>query len=149
YYVPHSETHTIHRFIAKGVRLVDVRGTWQPEIMRALRAFADLELTGAKETQFRGQSIPTKDFLRAHILEHAAGFGGEKEWAFLLNVQLVGQQNGQSVQLEYATRHPPRSQWGVAATAKMTGIPASIAAQKLAHGEVTRKGVMAPEACFD
>jgi saccharopine dehydrogenase-like NADP-dependent oxidoreductase len=31
----------------------------------------------------------------------------------------------------------------------MTGIPASIAAQKLARGEVTRTGVMAPEACFD
>jgi saccharopine dehydrogenase-like NADP-dependent oxidoreductase len=31
----------------------------------------------------------------------------------------------------------------------MTGIPASIAAQKLARNEVSRKGVMAPEACFD
>jgi saccharopine dehydrogenase-like NADP-dependent oxidoreductase len=31
----------------------------------------------------------------------------------------------------------------------MTGIPASIAVQKLARNEVTRKGVMAPEACFD
>jgi saccharopine dehydrogenase-like NADP-dependent oxidoreductase len=31
----------------------------------------------------------------------------------------------------------------------MTGIPASIAAQKLAHGEVSRRGVMSPEACFE
>ena len=64
YYVPHSETHTIHRFIGKGVRLVDVRGTWRPEIMRALRTFADLDLTGDRELDCNGQKISTKQFLR-------------------------------------------------------------------------------------
>ena len=59
YYVPHSETHTIHRFIDKGVRLVDVRGAWGPGIMRALRVFADLGLTGEAATKFNGQSFPT------------------------------------------------------------------------------------------
>ena len=149
YYVPHSETHTIHRFIGEGVKLVDVRGTWRPDIMRALRVFADLELTGEHEIDFDGRNISTKQFLRAHILEHASDFGGNSEWAFFLNVQVVGQRNGRSRQIEYVSRHPPRSAWGTAATAKMTGIPASIAAQKLARGEVSRKGVMAPEACFD
>src|SRR5215510_5794889 len=149
YYVPHSETHTIHRFIGKGMRVVDVRGTWRTEIMHALRVFAALELTGAKETEFQGKRIPVKEFLRAHILEHVAGFGGEDECAFLLNVQVAGVRDGQRTNLEYTTRHPPRSEWGEAATAKMTAIPASIAAQKLARHEVSRKGVMAPEACFD
>ena len=149
YYVPHSETHTIHRFIGKGVRVVDVRGTWGLGIMRALRLFADLGLTGKLETQFNGQSIPTKQFLRAHILEHAADFGADDEWAFLLNVQVLGQSNGGLRELEYTTRHPPHAEWGRAATAKMTGIPASIAAQKLARKEVSRKGVLSPEACFE
>ena len=149
YYVPHSETHTIHRFIGKGVRIVDVRGTWDPKIMRALQVFSDLGLTAEKKTQFNDQAILTKQFLRAHILEHAANFGGEGEWAFLLNVQVLGQGNGGSLKLEYVTRHPRRAEWGTAATAKMTGIPASIAAQKLARSEVTRKGVLAPEACFE
>src|SRR5215471_173262 len=49
YYVPHSETHTIHRFIGKGVRVVDARGTWAKEIMQALRVFAALDLTGTRE----------------------------------------------------------------------------------------------------
>jgi len=149
YYVPHSETHTIHRFIGKGVRVVDVRGTWGLGIMRALRLFADLGLTGKLETQFNGQSIPTKQFLRAHILEHAADFGADDEWAFLLNVQVLGQDNGGLRELEYTTSHPPHAEWGTAATAKMTGIPASIAAQKLARKEVSRKGVLSPEACFE
>ena len=53
------------------------------------------------------------------------------------------------MKVEYVSRHPPRAEWGVNATARMTGIPASIAAQKLARGEVQRKGVLAPEACFE
>lgn len=149
YYVPHSETHTIHRFIGKGVRVVDVRGTWGLGIMRALRVFSDLRLTGEDTTQFNGQVIPSQQFLRAHILEHAADFDGDGEWAFLLNVQVLGKNNGSMRQLEYTTRHPPHAEWGTAATAKMTGIPASIAAQKLARREVSKTGVLAPEACFE
>jgi len=149
YYVPHSETHTIHRFLGKGVRLVDVRGTWRPEIMRALRVFADLELTGGLTTDLNGQQISTKDFLRAHILQHEPDFGGEGEWAFLLNVEVLGQHDERPARFEYTSRHPSRAEWGTAATARMTGIPASIAAQKISRGEVDRQGVAAPEACFD
>jgi saccharopine dehydrogenase-like NADP-dependent oxidoreductase len=149
YYVPHSETHTIHRFLGKGVRLVDVRGTWRPEIMRALCVFADLDLTGELTTNLNGQQISTKQFLRAHILEHATDFGGDGEWAFLLNVEVLGRRDGRPARLESTSRHPSRTEWGTAATARMTGIPASIAAQKIARGEVNRQGVVAPEACFD
>jgi len=149
YYVPHSETHTIHRFLGKGVRLVDVRGTWRPEIMRALRVFADLDLTGELTASLSGQQISTKQFLRAHILQHATDFGGDGEWAFLLNVEVLGRHDGRPARFEYTSRHPSRAEWGTAATARMTGIPASIAAQKIARGEVNRQGVAAPEACFD
>jgi saccharopine dehydrogenase-like NADP-dependent oxidoreductase len=149
YYVPHSETHTIHRFIGKGVQVVDVRGTWHSEIMQALRLFAALELTSDKKTQINGELVSAKQFLRAHILEHAAAFGSGGGCAFFLNVQVEGFQNGKRVQFEYKTRHPLTSDWGSSSTAKMTGIPASIAAQKLAKGAALRKGVMSPEACFD
>jgi lysine 6-dehydrogenase len=149
YYVPHSETHTIHRFLGKGVSVVDVRGTWRPEIMRALRAFADLRLTSQETVELGGQTISTREVLRAHILQHAAKFCGEGEWAFLLNVEVRGRRNGSAARVEYISRHPARAEWGTSATARMTGIPASIAAQKLASGEVSRKGVMAPEACFE
>ena len=149
FYVPHSETHTIHRFIGKGVRRVDVRGTWRPEIMRALRTFADLGLTGEGTVDLGGQTISIREVLRAHILKHAADFCGAGEWAFLLNVEVLGEQNGRRSRIEYVSRHPLRAEWGTSATAMMTGIPASIAAQKLARGEVSRTGVLAPEVCFD
>jgi saccharopine dehydrogenase-like NADP-dependent oxidoreductase len=148
YYVPHSETHTLPRFIGKGVRLVDVRGTWRPEIMSALRIFSETRLTGTREVEYEGAKIPSKAFVRAHFLQHAATFGGDGEWAFLLNVEVVGRRDGLFVRREYTTSHPARAEWGTTATARVTGIPASIGAQKLARGEVSRAGVLAPEACF-
>lgn len=149
YYVPHSETHTLPRFLGKGVRHVDVRGTWRPEIMRALRVFADYGLTGLQVVTVGGREISSKEFVRSHILQHAATVGGDGEWAFLLNVQVSGQLAGCSIRCEYRSSHPARSEWGTSATARVTGIPASIGAQKLARGEVARTGVLGPEACFE
>jgi lysine 6-dehydrogenase len=149
YYVPHSETHTLPRFLGKGVRLVDVRGTWGPEIMRALRVFADFQLTGDQTVSFDGREVNSKAFLRQHVLQHAADVGGAGEWAFLLNVEVKGRRGGETRRFEYTSSHPARAQWGTSATARVTGIPASIGAQKLARGEVTRAGVVAPEVCFE
>ena len=149
YFVPHSETHTIHRFIGKGIKRIDVRGTWRPEIMRALRVFADLELTGDKTIDLHDQKISTREVLRTHILQHHADFCGEGEWAFLLNVEVIGEREGKSVRMVCNTSHPPNREWGTTATGRMTGIPASIGAQKLARGEAKRTGVIAPEACFE
>jgi saccharopine dehydrogenase-like NADP-dependent oxidoreductase len=149
YYVPHSEVHTIPRFLGKGIRRVDVRGTWRPEIMQALRVFGDYRLTGLQRVTVGGKEVSSREFVRRHILQHAATIGGDGEWAFLLNVEVSGQRPGSSIRCEYRSSHPFRAEWGTSATARVTGIPASIAAQKLARGEVARIGVLAPEACFE
>src|SRR5437870_4699447 len=117
--------------------------------MQALRLFADLKLTGDQSIKFEGHEIKSKTFLRQHILQTAADFGGDGEWAFLLNVEVQGRLNGKPIRIISNTSHPARAEWGTAATARMTGIPASIAAQKLARGEGKRHGVIAPEACFE
>ena len=149
FYVPHSETHTLPRLLGKNVRRVDVRGTWRTEIMQALRLFAELKLTGDQSIDFEDQRLASKSFLRQHIMQVCAGFGGGGEWAFLLNVEVTGERQGQAVRMICNTSHPPNAAWGTAATGRMTGIPASIGAQKLARGEAKRTGVIAPEACFD
>ena len=117
--------------------------------MHALRVFAEFQLTGDREVSFNNQEISSKAFLRQHILEHAADLGGEGEWAFLLNVEVLGKRDGKLVRYEYTSSHPARAEWGTTATARVTGIPASIGAQKLARGEVARVGVVAPEICFE
>ena len=85
----------------------------------------------------------------AASLRHAADVGGAGEWAFLLHVEVSGRRDGKDVRYEYTSSHPPRARWGTSATAGATGVPASIGAQKLARGEATRTGVVAPEVCFE
>jgi saccharopine dehydrogenase-like NADP-dependent oxidoreductase len=117
--------------------------------MKALRLFADLQLTGDQAIDFNGQRIPSKSFLREHVLQTAADFGADGEWAFLLNVEVVGRREGQPLKIVGNSNHPSNAEWGHSATARMTGIPASIGAQKLACREVARTGVMAPDGCFE
>lgn len=151
YFVPHSETHTLSRFIGKGLRRVDVRGAWRPEIMQALRLFLNYRLITSDPVQVNGTTIRSKDFMRAHLLEQAATGHSidDGDWAFLLHVEVEGTREGRVARRVYRTTHPNMATWGRQATAKMTGIPASIGAQLLAHGAVHRKGVLAPEVAFD
>lgn len=138
YYVPHSETRTLPLFLGKGLRRVDVRGCWRPETMANLRTFNDL---GLLETE-------PKAFLRQFFLDHSASTD-DGEWAFLVNVEVVGRRGPKVVRATYNLSHPPKSEWAFSCTAKVTGIPASIGAQLLAGGRANRPGVVACEACFD
>lgn len=151
YFVPHSETRTLPQFIGKGLRRVDVRGAWTPEIMQALRLFLNYRLITSDVTQINGVPVRAKEFLRAHLLEEEATgrAQGEGEWAFLLFVEVLGTRAGRTARRVYRTSHPDMRVWGRSATARMTGIPASIGAQLLAQGKVRQTGVLAPEAAFD
>lgn len=151
YFVPHSETHTLSRFIGKGLRRVEVRGAWRPEIMQALRLFLHYRLITSDPVQVNGTTVRARDFLRAHLLEQAtSGLAQDDgDWAFLLHVEVEGFCQGRMARRIYRTTHPDMSVWGRQATAKMTGIPASIAAQLIARGAVRHTGVLGPEAAFD
>src|SRR6266849_2894964 len=151
YFVPHSEMHTLPRFIGKGLRRVDVRGAWRPETMQALRLFLDYRLITSDTVYVNGTMLRAREFLRAHLLQESSnGHTGEAgDWAFLLYVEVKGTRLGREARRMYRTSHPGMSDWGRQATSKMTGIPASIGAQLLAHREARGSGVMAPEAAFE
>jgi lysine 6-dehydrogenase len=151
YFVPHSETHTLPRFIGKGLRHVDVRGAWRPETMQALRLFLNYRLITSDTIHVNGINLRAREFLRAHLLQAASnGYARDAgDWAFLLYVEVKGTRAGREARRIYRTSHPGMSDWGQQATGKMTGIPTSIGAQLLASGEGRRAGVMAPEAAFE
>lgn len=151
YFVPHSETHTLSRFIGKGLRRVDVRGAWRPETMSALRMLLQYRLITSDTVAIDGMTVGVKDVLRAHLLRAAADghLDDQRDWAFLLSVEVVGRRAGKEARRIYRTSHPGMREWGKQATAKMTGIPTSIGVQLLARGEVTARGVLAPEAAFE
>src|SRR5579859_1935160 len=151
YFVPHSETHTMPRFIGKGLRRVDVRGAWRPETMQALRLFLNYRLITSDSVQVNGTKLRAKEFLRAHLLQSASNWHASDagDWAFLLYVEVEGVHAGREASRVYRTSHPDMNNWGQQATAKMTGIPISIGAQLLAHDEGRGSGVIAPEAAFE
>lgn len=144
WFVPHSETHTLPRFFP-GIERVDVRGTWCPEIMTALRHYGEV---GLLSTTPGPSGTAPRDILRDVFLGRPE-WPELDEWAFLVNVEVMGRREDCEVVATYNLSHAPVAEWGYSATARVTGIPAAIGAQRLARGEVSGKGVMGPEAAFE
>ena len=148
YFVPHSEIHTLPRFIS-GVKRVFIRGTWRPEIMQALLHYGHVGLLSNDPIDVDGTMVVPKRLLTAvHLARHP--WPDAEKWAFYVNVQVFGSKDGTPVAMTYNLSHPPPSEWKMSATGRVTGIPASIGAQKVAAGEVKASaGVFAPEAVFE
>jgi lysine 6-dehydrogenase len=145
FYVPHSETHTIHRFLP-GVREVAVRGTWRPQDMARLRAVASLGLTDERPVSINGVRVVPLKVLREVLLAQPHQPDGEP-WAFFLWVSVTGRTNGSPTEIRMTASHP--SDWATATTGRMTGIPAAIGAEMIATGRTGGVGVLPPEAAFD
>src|SRR5713226_7598373 len=144
YFVPHSESHTVPRFLDPRPNHVSVRGSWHPEIMKAMRVFLDYGLTSEEAFPVDGAALSPRTFLRAHLLHRPPAL--DSPVAFFLRVDVTGERDHKSKATSYRSAHP--TDWGLAGTARMTGVPMSIALQALARGEVARAGVMGPEAAF-
>lgn len=144
--VPHSEVHAFSKSIP-GVKRVDVRGTWRPETMELLKHYNEIGLLGIEPVSVNGVQVKPKQLLRQLHLDNDDP-SDPKEYAFLVNVEVVGSRNGARVVATYNLSHPPRSEWDMTCTAKVTGIPASIGAQLLSKN-VSQPGVNTPENVFD
>jgi saccharopine dehydrogenase-like NADP-dependent oxidoreductase len=148
YFVPHSEVHTLPRFVP-GLRRVFVRGTWRPEIMAALRHYAEIGLLSREPLGLAAGTVAPMDVLAA-LHRRCHPWPDDRQWAFHLNVQVVGERGGVPVSVTHNLSHPLPAQWGHSATGRVTGIAASIGAQRLVRGELrARTGVLAPEAVFE
>jgi saccharopine dehydrogenase-like NADP-dependent oxidoreductase len=143
WFVPHSETHTLPRFIP-GVRRVDVRGTWRPEIMHALKHYNEVGLLDAEPMN---GCVP-KNLMRDLFLKRG-DWPGPGEWCFYVNVEVKGRNADSEVTATYNLSHPGKAEWGEEGTGRVTGIPASIGAQMIAQGRALSPGVLGPEAAFE
>ncbi|HXE72026.1 MAG TPA: saccharopine dehydrogenase NADP-binding domain-containing protein [Candidatus Nitrosotenuis sp.] len=147
YFVPHSETHTLPRSFPS-LRRVDVRGTWPAPIMAGLRHYYEVGLLCDEPVEVDGVAISPRRFLRAFYLARHASDEADL-YGFFLNVEAVGRRGEFRVVATYNLSHPTDAGWGLSTTARVTGIPASIGAQRLARGEARGPGVLAPENAFD
>lgn len=145
YFVPHSETHTLPKFLGDSVRNVAVRGTWRPGDMRTLRSLSELGLTSDRPIRVNGTSVRPLDVLRSVLLSNPPHLD-EAPCAFFLDVKVDGEKDGKPVTVQQRTSHP--LEWGSNATARMTAVPAVVAAGILTNDD-GEPGVFAPEAAFE
>jgi saccharopine dehydrogenase-like NADP-dependent oxidoreductase len=71
-------------------------------------------------------------------------------WGYSLFVEVIGIKDGTKTKYIYTMTHTPMDEWGGPRSyAKTVGIPLSVGAQMLAHGDIKEKGVISPEGCID
>jgi lysine 6-dehydrogenase len=67
-------------------------------------------------------------------------------WAYGLVVEIYGKKDGQDRKITYWSEHPSQEVWGgKAAYYKNIAIPLSVGAIMMARGDVTERGIIAPE----
>ena len=146
YYVGHPEPVTLPRYI-RGVRTVTNRGNCWPaiaDIGQLLKPYADLGLLSTEPLTIGEVPIVRRDFTVHHLMsvfQDQALAPSPDEPHFAIHVDVRGHAGGLGVQYVYDTH--------VADTSEATGVSASICAQMIASGAITRRGACAPEGCVD
>ena len=154
YIIPHAETRTIPgSFKEKGVRLVEVRGTWPPANMQLLRALYDWGFLENKTVKVAGTEVGVMDAIAGYLLQSEQG-ATTQLYGYALHVEVTGTENGRPVCHTLTNTHPA-SDGSVAgwerlrAYTRSVGIPMSIAAQLILDGQAGAVGVVAPELAFE
>ncbi len=147
YYVPHDEANTLPRSFPT-LRRAAVRGCFPPHVMALMGALMRAGLLSRRPVTIGGVEMPAIDVVRALLAD--SPFARENPvWAYGLVVEVTGERQGRRVTCTYRNHHPPQEVWGgESAYFKNVGIPLSIGAQLIAHGETTGRGVLPPERAF-
>jgi lysine 6-dehydrogenase len=154
YIIPHAETKTVAQYLAhKGVKLIEVRGTWPPKNMELIKALYDWGFMRNDRVKVGEAEIGILDAIAAYLRQAPEGQTTDL-YGYALHVEVIGTKDGQKVQ-HILTHTHPRSDGSVPGWEKLraytrcVGIPLSIGAQILASGKVEEKGVVIPERAFD
>ena len=154
YIIPHAETRTLAKALApKGVRLIEVRGTWPARNMQLVRALYDWGFMRNDPVRVGGGMAGVLDCIAEYLLNSREGTETEL-YGYALHVEVTGMAGGRA-RRHILTHSHPASDGSVAGWEKLraytrnVAIPMSIGAQMLAAGAVATTGVITPEEAFD
>lgn len=151
--IPHSETRTAYEYLKnKGIRLIEVRGTWPPENMQLIRALYDWGFLRNETVSVNGTEVGIMDAVSAYLQQSEKG-RTTRLYGYALHVQVIGEKDGRRREHVLTHTHPPSDgsvpDWeGLRAYTRCVGIPISIGAQRIAGGEAGGTGVVMPEFAF-
>jgi saccharopine dehydrogenase-like NADP-dependent oxidoreductase len=154
YIIPHAETKTLAKNLAhKGVRLIEVRGTWPQKNMQLIRALYDWGFMRNDRIAVRGVECGIMEAIGSYLMQSPEGRETQL-YGYALHVEVEGTRDGQQVRHTLTHTHPPSDgsvrEWaGLRAYTRNVGIPFAIGAVMLAERRVARTGVLTPEEAFE
>ncbi|CAM4336920.1 saccharopine dehydrogenase NADP-binding domain-containing protein [Paenibacillus alkaliterrae] len=159
YIIPHAETRTLAKALeGKGVRLVEVRGTWPQPNMRLVRALYEYGFMRNDKITIGDQKIGIMDAIGQYLFESKEGHHTEL-YGYSLHIEVTGisAQTGEAVRHTLIHTHPASDgsveDWeGLRAYTRNVGIPLAIATELIASGQTLckdRPGIVTPEDAFE
>ncbi len=154
YIIPHSETVTLAKYLEdKGVRLIEVRGTWPPKNMLLIKALYEWGIMQNETIKLDGAEVGIMDAIAAYLLQSPQGRDTEL-YGYALHVEVIGTRAGKKVMHTLTHTHPSSDGsvpgWEkLRAYTRCVGIPMSIGIQLIARGKSRVTGAVIPELAFD
>jgi saccharopine dehydrogenase-like NADP-dependent oxidoreductase len=154
YIIPHAETRTLAKHLqSKGVRLIEVRGTWPQKNMQLIRTLHDWGFLRNDRVKVRGVEFGVMEAVAAHLLQSIEGRETEL-YGYALHVEVVGMRGLEKVRHTLWHTHPTSDgtvpDWaGLRAYTRNVGIPLAIGAVMLCQGQVHGTGILTPEEAFE
>jgi len=94
--------------------------------------------------EFKGINVPPREFLSHIMTPKLQPLEGETDVCVMWNT-VTGIKDGQKMRIDYYMWEEADIKNGISAMGRVTAFPEAIAAVMLGRGEVTRKGIIAPE----
>jgi lysine 6-dehydrogenase len=154
YIIPHSETKTVAKYLAdKGVRLIEVRGTWPPKNMQLIKALYEWGFMRNDKVKVGDVEVGIMDAIGSYLMQAPEGQSTDL-YGYALHVEVIGTRGGKKVQHILTHTHPASNGsvkgWEkLRAYTRCVGIPMAIGTQMIASGKVKVHGVVIPEFAFD
>ncbi|MDI7259535.1 MAG: saccharopine dehydrogenase C-terminal domain-containing protein [Thermodesulfobacteriota bacterium] len=154
YIIPHAETKTVAKYLAnKGVKLIEVRGTWPPKNMQLIKALYEWGFMRNDKVKVGDMEVGIMDAIGSYLMQAPEGQTTDL-YGYALHVEVTGTRGGKNVQHILTHTHPASDGsvkgWEkLRAYTRCVGIPMAIGTQMIASGKVKVKGVVIPELAFD
>ncbi len=154
YIIPHAETMTLPKSLAdKQIQLIEVRGTWPPKNMVLIRTLYDWGFMRNDKIEVDGTQVRILDAIAGYLLQSKEGQTTDL-YGYALHVEVTGSCEGKKYRHILTHTHPASDGsvkgWKkLRAYTRCVGIPMSIGAQMIAHGQFRGSGVVAPELAFE
>jgi len=152
--IPHSETVTGQKYLKdKGVRLIEVRGTWPPKNMRLVKALYEWGFMRNDKFAYKGVEMGIMDAIGAYLMQSEEGTNTDL-YGYSLHIQVIGTRNGRKVEHILTHTHPSSDGsvpgWeGLKAYVRNVGTPMGVAAVLMAENKIEGTGAVIPEYAFD